>query len=54
MAALSFFLNVDYDAMHFHMGSLKINIFRALCREGGRGSQKNYSGYAFDNVDDSE
>ena len=24
------FLNVDYDALHFHMRSLKINIFKVL------------------------
>ena len=37
------FKNVDYDALHFHTGSLKINIiniFKVLFREGGRGSQK--------------
>ena len=35
--------NVDYDALHFHTGSLKINIFKILFWEGGRGSQKKYS-----------
>ena len=34
------FLNVDYDALHFHMGVAKINIFIVLFWEGGRGSQK--------------
>ena len=29
------FLNVDYDALHFHTGSLKINIFKVLFWEGG-------------------
>ena len=24
------FLNVYYDALHFHMGALKINIFKVL------------------------
>ena len=38
------FKNVDYDALHFHTGSLKINIFRG-------GHKKEYSVYAFDNVD---
>ena len=28
--------NVDYDASHYHIkGSLKINIFKVLCWEGG-------------------
>ena len=34
------FFNVDYDALHFHTGSLKINIFKVIFWEGGRGSQK--------------
>ena len=34
------FLNVDYDALHFHTGVTKINIFKVLFWEGGRGSQK--------------
>ena len=45
------FKNVDYDALHMHTGSLKINIFKELFWEGGKGSQKDYSEYAFDNVD---
>ena len=43
--------NVDYNALHFRTGSLKINTFKV--RECGRGSQKEYSVYAFDNVDNS-
>ena len=38
----------------FHTGSVKINIFKVLFWEGGREggrSQKEYSVYAFDNVD---
>ena len=46
--------NVDYDALHFHAGSLKINIFKVLFLEGGRGHKKEYSMYAFDDVDNSE
>ena len=34
------FKNVDYDALHFNTGSLKINIFKVLFSEGGRGSHK--------------
>ena len=45
------FLNVDYDALHFHMGSYKINIFKVLSWEGV--TKKEYSVYAFDNVDNS-
>ena len=26
----TFFLNFDYDALQFHMGSLKINLFKVL------------------------
>ena len=45
------FLNVDYT-LHFHLGALKINIFKVLFLEGERsGSQQAYSVYAFDNVD---
>ena len=40
------FLNDDYDALHFHTGSLKINIFKVVFWEGWRGSQKEYSVYA--------
>ena len=46
--------NVDYDALHFHtsMRSLKATFSKySFGREGGRGSQKEYSVYAFDNVD---
>ena len=39
MAAVRF-LNVDYDALHFLTGSVKINIFKVLFCKGGRGSQK--------------
>ena len=34
------FKNVDYDALHMHTGSLKINIFKVLFWEEGRRSQK--------------
>ena len=34
------FKNADYEALHFHMGLLKINIFKVLFWEGGRGAQK--------------
>ena len=34
------FKNVDYDALHFHMGVAKINIFKVLFWEGGRGVTK--------------
>ena len=47
------FKNIDYDALHFHTMSLKINIFKVFFWEGGSGSQKEYSVYAFDNVDNS-
>ena len=30
------FKNDDYDALHFHTGSLKINIFKVFFLEGGR------------------
>ena len=33
-------MNVDYDAFHFHTGSLKINTFKVLFWEGGRGHKK--------------
>ena len=39
MATVSF-LKFDYDELHFHTGSLKINILEVLFWEGGRGSQK--------------
>ena len=42
--------NVDYVALHFHTVLLKINIFKVLFWEGG-GHKKEYSDYAFDNVD---
>ena len=32
--------NSDYDALHLHTRLLKINIFKVLFLEGGRGSQK--------------
>ena len=52
MVAVRFKKNVDYDALHFHKGSLKINIFKVLSWERVRVSQKRlYSVYAFDNVD---
>ena len=41
------FKNVNYDALHFHMESLKINIFNVLLWERRRGSQKEYSVYGF-------
>ena len=48
------FFNVDYDALHFNTELLKINIFKVLFWEGGRGSLKRIlSVYAFDNVDNS-
>ena len=44
--------NVDYDALHFHMGSLMINIFKVFFWERDRGGhKKEYSVYAFDKVD---
>ena len=47
--------NVDYyDALPFHMGSLKINIFEVLFWEGGGGGgSQNSTLYSFDNVDNS-
>ena len=42
-------LNVNYDALHFHTGSLKIDIFEVLFWEGV--IKKEYSAYAFDKVD---
>ena len=35
MCVICFLKNVDYDALHFHRGSLKINIFKVLFWEGG-------------------
>ena len=32
--------NVDYEALHFHTVTLKINIIKVLFWEGGGGSQK--------------
>ena len=52
MAAICFLKKVDYDALHFHMKSLKINIFKVLFWHGA-GHKKSYSVYAFDNVDKS-
>ena len=43
------FKNVDYDALHMHTGSLKINIFKVLSWE--EGVTKKSTLYAFDNVD---
>ena len=41
----------NYDALHFHTGVAKINISKnSFVREGG-GHKKEYSVYAFDNVD---
>ena len=34
MADIRYFYNVDYDALHFQTGSLKINIFQVLFWEG--------------------
>ena len=34
------FFNVYYDALHFHTGSLKINIFKVLFWEVGGGGHK--------------
>ena len=51
MATVRFF-KVDCGALHFHTGSLKINIFKVLFSEGG-GHKKEYSVYAFDSVDTS-
>ena len=54
MVAMSFLKNVDYDALHLHTGSVTINIFKVLfwkVREGV--TKKEYSVYAFDNVDNS-
>ena len=43
--------NIDYGALHFQTGLLKINISKVLFWQGGRGSQKKeYSTYAFVNV----
>ena len=42
------FLNVDFDALHFHAGVIKINIFKIVFWEGGH---KKSTLYDFDNVD---
>ena len=34
MAAVRLFFNVDSDALHFHTGSLKINILKVFFWEG--------------------
>ena len=48
------FQNVDYDAFHFHTGSLKLNVFKIHFWEVGWVShKKEYPVYAFDNVDNS-
>ena len=44
------FKNVDYDALHFHTGSLKINIFKVLFWDGGVHKQE-YPVNPFDNDD---
>ena len=45
------FLNVDYDALHFHTGSVKSTFSKySFVREGG-GHKKECSVYDFDNVD---
>ena len=41
----------NYDALHFHTGSLIINILSPLV--GGRASQNRVLVYAFNNVDNS-
>ena len=45
------FKNVDYDALPFHKVSLKINIFKVSFWRKGGGHKKEFSVYAFDNVD---
>ena len=47
------FLNVDYDALHFRSGSFKINIFKVLLRGREGVTKKEYSVYAFENIDNS-
>ena len=47
MAVVRFFKNVDYDSLHFHLESFKINIFKVLFWEGGV-SKKECSVYTFD------
>ena len=42
--------NVDYDALHFLMVLLKINIFKLLFWQGGREGVTKKE-YAFDNVE---
>ena len=46
------FKNFDYDALHFHTGSLKTHIFQVLFWEGVV-TKKEYSVYVFENVDNS-
>ena len=53
MAAIRFFLNVDFYAFHFHIRIVKNQHFQSTLlggREGG-GHKKEYSVYAFGNVD---
>ena len=45
------FKNVDYDALHFHTGSLTFKHFQTTFLEGREGVTKKYSAYAFDNDD---
>ena len=37
------FKNVDYDALHFHTGPLKINILKYSFGREGEGHKKEYS-----------
>ena len=48
-----FLMLIVMNALHFHTGSLKINIFKVLFGREGGGHKKEYSVYAFDNVDNS-
>ena len=46
------FRNGDYDALHFHTGSTKINLLKySFWREREGVKKKECSVYAFDNVD---
>ena len=52
-AAYVYKKKIYYDALHFHIGSLKLTFSKySFGREGG-GHKKEYSVYAFDNVDNS-
>ena len=46
--------NVDYDALHFHAGSLKSAFSKYSFGKEGGGHKKEYSVYTFDNVDNYE